>query len=443
MVDLVVRRARTLVQTRLVAAIMGVVIFFDDYTNCIVVGNTMRPLTDRRWISREKLSFIVDTTAAPVAGIMLLSTWVAYEVSMFAPQLRSVGVTMDPYEVFLRAIPYRFYCLFVLFLLFTSILLRRDFGPMVAAERRAGTTGKVIRDGGTPLAGSRAITMVVKPGVPRRWQYALIPFLVMPVVSIGEMLRIGLANVEGPSQLSSLADLRRVLAATKTTQALFHGSMAAWSTASILMIAGRILSWREIVTASLRAASGVLIAVGILFLAWAIGGVTSDLGTAHVLVALFERSMPPFLLPILLFLISCAISFATGTSWGTMAIVLPNTVVLAYTLGADFSGGPLGLTIISIAAVLEGSIFGDHCSPISDTTLLSSMASGSDHMDHAQTQMPYALLAMLVALLAGYVPVVMGLHPAFSLAAGGAAILAFLFVWGRDPDEGRVSAVDR
>jgi Na+/H+ antiporter NhaC len=295
----------------------------------------------------------------------------------------------------------------------------------------------VIRDGGTPLAGSRAITMKEKPGVPRRWQYALIPFLVMPIVSIGEMLRIGLANVEGPVQLRELADLRRVLAATRTTEALFHGSLAMWVTASILMLAGRILDWREVLGASARAASGLLIAIGILFLAWAIGGVTSDLGTAHVLVALFKSSMPPAILPLLLFLISCAISFATGTSWGTMAIVLPNTVVLAYTLGAHFAGGALALTIISIAAVLEGSIFGDHCSPISDTTLLSSMSSGSDHMDHARTQMPYALLAMGVALFLGYVPVVLRLHPALALAAGAAAILAFLFLWGRDPDLGR------
>jgi Na+/H+ antiporter NhaC len=203
------------------------------------------------------------------------------------------------------------------------------------------------------------------------------------------------------------------------------------------MLGGRILSLREVVGASLRAASGVLIAVGILFLAWAIGGVTADLGTAHVLVALFKNAMPPALLPILLFLISCAISFATGTSWGTMAIVLPNTVVLAYTLGAQFPAGPLALTIISIAAVFEGSIFGDHTSPISDTTLLSSMSSGSDHMDHANTQLPYGLVAMLVALFAGYVPVVLGLHWIWALAAGFAVILAFLFIAGGDPDLGR------
>jgi Na+/H+ antiporter NhaC len=417
---------------------MGVVIFFDDYTNCIVVGNTMRPLTDRRWISREKLSFLVDATAAPVAGVMLLSTWVAYEVSTFAPQLKAVGVAIDPYEIFLRTVPYRFYCLLLIFFVFASTLLRRDFGPMLAAERRAGTTGKLIRDGGTPLAGTQVIAMTQKPGAPPRWQNAFLPIAVMLTVTIVQIVRIGLAKTEGPADLTNLADLRRVLAATQSAKALFHGSLAAWITAALLMLGQRILSPGEVLRASLRAASGVTIALAILFLAWAIGGVTSDLGTAHVLVALFKSSMPPFLLPILLFLISCAVSFATGTSWGTMAIVLPNTVVLAYTLGAQFEGGPLGLTILSIGAVLEGSIFGDHCSPVSDTTILSSMASGSDHVDHVRTQMPYAILVMLAALVAGYLPAaVFGIHPAILLAAGCLAITAFLFAWGRDPDLGR------
>jgi Na+/H+ antiporter NhaC len=440
MVDVVVRRARTVVHTRLAAVVMGILVFFDDYISCIVVGNTMRPLTDRRRISSEKLSFIVDSTAAPVAGIALLSTWIAFMISNYAPQLKAVGVTVDPYEIFLRAMPYRFYCLFLLFFLFASTLLRRDFGAMLAAERRAGTTGKVIRDGGTPLVGSKAIGMEEKPGVERRSLYGFLPLVVLIVVTIGQMIRIGLSHVEGPVDLTLLSDLRRTLAATESAKALFHGSLAAWIAASLLMLGGRILSLREVLGASLRAASGVTIALAILFLAWAISGVTSDLGTAHVLVALFQNAMPPALLPTLLFLIACAISFATGTSWGTMAILLPNTVVLAYTLGAHFSGGQLGLAILAIAAVFEGAIFGDHASPVSDTTILASLSTGADLMDHVHTQMPYALLIMLVSLGA-YVPVSMfGVHPAVVLLLGALVIVGFLLWRGRDPDVGRIAA---
>ncbi|HWN82914.1 MAG TPA: Na+/H+ antiporter NhaC family protein, partial [Candidatus Udaeobacter sp.] len=270
MVDVVVRRARTVVQTRLAAIVMGFLVFFDDYVSCIVVGNTMRPLTDRRRISREKLSFIVDSTAAPVCGIVLLSTWIAFEISNYAPQLKAMGVTIDPYEIFVRALPYRFYCLFLFFLLFASTLLRRDFGSMVAAERRSGATGKVIRDGATPLVGSRAIGMDEKPGVKRRAAFGFIPFTVMIVVTIVQMLRIGRAHVEGPVDLTHLDDLRRTLAATESAKALFQGSLAAWITACFLMLVGRVLSLRDVVGASLRAASGVTIALAILFLAWAI-----------------------------------------------------------------------------------------------------------------------------------------------------------------------------
>ncbi len=437
MVDLIVRFARTVRTTRLATALMGVAIFFDDYTNCIVVGNTMRPLTDRRRISREKLAYLVDSTAAPIAGIMVLSTWVAYEVSTFAPQLAAVGVTTDPYEIFLRTVPFRFYCLFTLVLVFASTLLGRDFGPMLTAERRAAATGNVIREGASPLVATRVAAMSEKEGVPRRWENAAIPLVTVLVVTVIQIVRIGLANVEGPVNLLDGADLRRVLQETDTAHALFHGSIAAWLVAAALVLGQRILGLREVLAASARGASGILTAIFILFLAWAIGGVCADLGTAHVLVALFKSSLPPFLLPLILFFLACAVSFSTGSSWSTMAILLPNTVILAHTMGAGFSGGPLGLTILSIGAVLEGSIFGDHCSPVSDTTILSSVASASDHIDHVRTQMPYAITAMVVATAIGYLPAALGVSPLVSLVTGTAVIVAFLLVAGRDPDRER------
>jgi Na+/H+ antiporter NhaC len=441
MVDLIVRFARTVRTTRLATALMGIAIFFDDYTNCIVVGNTMRPLTDRRRISREKLAYLVDSTAAPIAGIMMLSTWVAYEVSTFAPQLTAVGVTIDPYEIFLRTVPFRFYCLFTLVLVFASTLLRRDFGPMLTAERRAATTGQVIREGATPLVATRVASMREKEGVPRRWANAAIPLLTVLTVTMIQIVRIGLANLDGPVNLLDGADLRRVLQETDTAHALFQGSIAAWLVAAALAIGQRILGVGEVLVASARGASGILMAISILFLAWAIGGVCSDLGTAHVLVAMFKGSLPPFLLPLILFFLACAVSFSTGSSWSTMAILLPNTVILAYTMGADFSRGPLALTVLSIGAVLEGSIFGDHCSPVSDTTILSSVASASDHIDHVRTQMPYAITAMLVAIGIGYLPAAaLGISPVISLVVGAAVIVGFLVVAGGDPDRGRSSA---
>ncbi|MGD8395706.1 MAG: Na+/H+ antiporter NhaC family protein [Candidatus Eiseniibacteriota bacterium] len=437
MISVILRFARTVRTTRLATALMGLVIFFDDYTNTIVVGNTMRPLTDRMRISREKLAYLVDSTAAPVAGLMVLSTWVAYEVSQFEPQLAALGVERDPYAVFLATIPYRFYCLFTLFFVFATTVLGRDFGPMLAAERRAARSGRVIRDGGRPLVSARATDMTPRPGTPERPWNALLPLGAVIVVTLVEIVRLGALATAGPVDLLDVASLREVLGNTDTVRALFRGSLAGWLLAVALHVGQRILSVRDCLEASLRAAGGVVFALAILLLAWSIGGVCHDLGTAHVLIALCKGTLSPLVLPVVLFLLSCAVSFSTGSSWSTMAIILPNTVMLAFTLGETFPGGPMALTVMSIGAVLEGSIFGDHCSPLSDTTILSSVASASDHIDHVRTQMPYAITTMLAAILLGYVPSVLGLHPAIGLAGGAAALTGFLLLVGRDPDRDR------
>jgi Na+/H+ antiporter NhaC len=441
MISVILRFARTVRTTRLATVLMGFVIFFDDYTNTIVVGNTMRPLTDRMRISREKLAYLVDSTAAPVAGLMVLSTWVAYEVSQFEPQLLALGIERDPYAVFLATIPYRFYCLFTLLFVFATTLLRRDFGPMLAAERRAARSGQVIREGGRPLVSARATDMTPRAGTPERPWNAILPLGAVIVVTLVEIVRLGAAATDGPVDLLDAASLREVLGNTDTVKALFRGSLAGWLLAVALHVGQRILSVRDCLEASVRASGGVLFALAILFLAWSIGGVCADLGTAHVLIALCKGTLSPLVLPVVLFLLACAVSFSTGSSWSTMAIILPNTVMLAFTLGQDFAGGPMALTIMSIGAVLEGSIFGDHCSPISDTTILSSVASASDHIDHVRTQMPYAITTMLAAILLGYLPSILGLHPAVGLISGAAVLVGLLLLVGGDPDRERPGGV--
>jgi Na+/H+ antiporter NhaC len=261
-------------------------------------------------------------------------------------------------------------------------------------------------------------------------------------VTFYQIIQLGKAGMTGPIELWDLATLREVLGNSDTVKALFHGSIAGWIVAFLLMVGQRILTPWDCIEASLRGAGGVVFALAILFLAWSIGEVCGDLGTAHVLIALVKGNISPYLLPIMLFLLSCAVSFSTGSSWSTMAIILPNTVLLAYTVGEEFAAGPMALTIMSIGAVLEGSIFGDHCSPISDTTILSSVASASDHIDHVRTQMPYAVTTMIVAVLIGYLPAVFGVPPVVSLVAGGALLVGVLFVMGRNPDLGRTAATD-
>jgi len=199
----------------------------------------------------------------------------------------------------------------------------------------------------------------------------------------------------------------------------------------LLMLSQRILTPTECVKASASSIKALFFAVAILFMAWCIGGVCSDIGTAHYLIALFKGVLPPLLFPTILFMTACVVSFSTGSSWSTMSILLPNTVIFAVKMGEISEIGPMPMLVICIGAVLEGSIFGDHCSPISDTTILSSVSCAADHMDHIKTQAPYALTCMIVAVGVGYIPAVCGLHPVISIITGVVLLAAVLLLFGK------------
>ncbi len=441
LVLLVRRFAKTARSSQVVAWIMGLLIFFDDYANTIVVGSTMRPLLDRMKVSREKLAYIVDSTAAPVAGLSALSTWVAYEISQFSSRLPEVTAPNgQPYtqemgfSVFLQTLPFRFYCIFTLFFVVATVLFRREFGPMLTAERRARRTGQVLRKGAKPMISAALTEAKMKDGAQARWELGLLPVLALLGVTIWQILSTGLASLHADGVASyGISD---ILGAADSSWAILMGATAAVSLAALLPLVRGTLDLAEILVTGIRSMRALWFAVVILVLAWCIGFVCDDLGTAHYLVAMTSNGFPAPLLPSILFLLACLIAFATGSSWSTMAILLPNVVLLSHNLGtASGFGGP-ALMVLSIGAVLEGSIFGDHCSPISDTTVLSSVASASDHMDHVQTQIPYAGLTMLASLVFGYLPVAF-LSPKLwplCLIAGAAFLTFFLFFVGGNPD---------
>jgi Na+/H+ antiporter NhaC len=428
--------ARSARSTRLISFLLGLCVFFDDYANTLIVGGTMRPLADRMRISREKLAWIVDSTAAPVAGLSILSTWVAFEVSQFAPQLGVVGLDEAAgYSVFLQTVPYRFYCILSLVLVAVVCLTSRDFGPMLLAEQRAHRTGAVFRPGARPMSASGATDSEAKEGIPHLARVALIP-IGTTVVSI-----LALFWIQGESLHSthvaaglSFAHIQEVLeGVVDNTYLLFQGSCIGLFLAVFMALALRLLSVREVLTSVFSGSRTLGMAVGVLFLAWAMASVCKGLGTGEYL-KLMAPHIPGVLLPLGLFLIACVISFATGSSWSTMGILLPIIIDLAASVGAGTPVGSMGMVIITIGAVLDGSIFGDHCSPISDTTLLSSAAAGSDHMDHVKTQAPYATVVMVVALLLGYLPVASGLSVWLALPISVMAIIGLVIVLGRRAD---------
>lgn len=436
--------ARDARRTQLAAYAMGLAVFFDDYANTILVGSTMRPLTDRFRVSREKLSFIVDSTAAPVAGISIFSTWIAFEVSTFSAQLPAAGLAPgDGYSVFLQTVPYSYYCLFALVFVGLMALSGRDFGPMLRAERRARATGALVAPGATPMVSSETTSLDAAPGVtPRAWR-ALVPLAVFIGGTLLWILhRGGALERLRAGELFTLAGATGVLYDGSGSEPLLVGAALGLFAAGLAAVAAGI--GRELPRAAWTTLRSMWVAFAILYLAWMIGRVCEDVGTASYMTALVGEALDPRLLPALLFVLAGLVAFATGSSWSTMSILLPLVVGLAYHLGLD--AGLAGtavesgrrLMVLAIAATLSGAIFGDHCSPISDTTVMSSIASASDHIDHVRTQAPYALLVMAVALVAGYLPATYyGWHPAASLALGTGLLVATLAVLGRTSEPAR------
>ena len=424
---------------QLATYLAGVGIFFDDYANTLIVGNTFRPITDKLRISREKLAYLVDSTAAPVVTIAFVSTWVGFEISLIQdglriaaeqtqePALAAALASASPFDVFLRTIPYLFYPILALVMVGLVVLTQRDFGPMHAAEVRARSGAGVLREGARPVMSSEESGIEAKPGIAERWYNAALPILtVVLVVLIG--LYMDGRSVVGP------ATLRETFGAADPFKAILWGSLAGGIVAIALATAQRILTLKEAIDGWVAGARAMTVGFVILTLAWSLGKVTEELSTALFLTQLLEGNLAPALVPLLTFVTAAAVSFATGTAWGTMTILLPLVVPLIVSLGgaAGFETGTGGTLLIStVGSVLAGSIFGDHCSPISDTTVLSSMASGCDHMDHVRTQLPYAFVVGVVAMGFGLAGTAYGLPVLVAHLLGVGTLFAFVWFVGK------------
>ena len=437
LMERIARLAGNAKRTQLATWLMGLVVFFDDYANTILVGSTMRPLSDRVKIAREKLAYIVDSTAAPVAGLSLFSTWIAFEVSTFQGALPDAGLSVnDGYGIFLQTLPFRFYCLFTLAFVGIVVWTGRDFGPMLRAERRA-RKGQLLNPGSSPMVGKAATDLEANPNVTPRALVALAPLLTFIGVTLYSILFVG--GAFGSKDLGTLQGWADVLYDGSGSAPLLYGSLAGLALAIVL---GWMQGLREdMLAAAWSTIRSMGVALAILYLAWMLGEVCSALGTSTYLTVQLGDALPPLVLPVVLFLLAALVAFSTGSSWSTMTILLPLVVGLSFQLGETVPLGGTLLMIMSIGAVLEGAIFGDHCSPISDTTVMSSIASASDHIDHVRTQMPYAMLTMAVALLVGYLPCAYlgasfgGWLPYACLALGLLVLVVVLRTVGRRADE--------
>lgn len=409
--------------------VLGIAIFFDDYANTLVVGNTMRPITDRLKISREKLAYIVDSTAAPVATIALVSTWIGFQVGLIGEAVGGIeGLDQSAYNIFLNSIPYAFYPILAVIFVFVVALTGRDFGPMYKAEQRSRSEGKVLRDGAnvdSAAAGSEE--MEPKEDKPERAFNAVVPIIVLVGAALIALYITGSGDT-----------IQDIIGSADPFSALVWGSLLGVLVAVILSIGQRILSLGETMDAWYTGLRAMLFVLIILVMAWALAAVTEVLHTGDYLVSVLGENLPPAVVPALIFVVAAATAFSTGTSWGTMGILVPLAVPLTWAiLQTNGMASPENYYLLyaSTMSVLAGAVWGDHCSPISDTTIISSMASGCDHIDHVRTQLPYALFTGGVALLLGLLPIGLGLPWWLALPICIAVAVAGLFILGKKVEQ--------
>ena len=411
---------------QIITWLLGIFIFFDDYTNTLIVGNTMRPLTDKLKISREKLSYLVDSTAAPVANIAIISTWIGFEISLIGSSFQSLGINDNPYLIFIKTIPYNLYPLYTLVFGFCVAWFGRDFGPMLHAERRSLRTGQVLAPDTTPLASFDAQELVADNLVENKWYNGFIPIFVVILSTLLGLWITGSNELENSGDNLKMVGLVQYISLvigkadsySVLVWASFLGSLVA-----ILMATGqKILRLEQTLAAWVGGVKAMLLAILILTMAWSIGNLCTDLKTADYIIHYSEGLLSPYFIPALSFFIASLISFATGTSFGVMAILMPIVIPIAHLVPQaypDISAPQQQAIFLStIASVLAGATFGDHCSPISDTTIMSSMASGADHMDHVRTQLPYAVFAGILSITVGYLPIGFGVSPLLILPLG-------------------------
>jgi Na+/H+ antiporter NhaC len=390
-------------QASIGAWLLGIIVFINDYINAAIVGNVFRDIFDTHKVSKERLSYIVDSTAAPVATFFI-SDWIAFQIGMIQTGIDQAGITqISAFEGYLRGIPMNLYCIFAVVFVGIIIISKKDFGPMLKAEHRVMTTGKTYRDGANPMLDVADELGEAKPDRPMLLTFIL-PLVTLILVALFGFWWTG----KGPDK-----NLMAILGDSDPAVALLWGAAAMTIMGAAIALIFRIMNVAEVMDTIIRGLKLMLLACAILVSAWTLGAVTGDMKLAAYLTKVVGGAIPFSLVPVIIFVLGCVIAFATGTSWGTMTIMTPIAIPLAYSM----TGDPIVAVMMS-GVVFSGAIFGDHCSPISDTTVLSSIFSGADHMDHVSTQIPYALTVASVAAVMFLLYGVVKITPAILIPLG-------------------------
>lgn len=428
------RKAKTVKSVQLTTWLLGLAVFFDDYANALIVGPIMRPVTDKLGISRAKLAFIIDATAAPIAGLAIISTWIGLEIGLIGDAFSSIGINVDGFSVFLQTIPYRFYNILILVFVFITAITLREFGPMLSAEKKARKALKreALLERVEKLEKTHN-ELEPKEGVKLSIWNAIIPIGTLVFSSLIGFYYSGYSSVMNGADVVakeifinapfSFSAIQEAFSNADASVVLFQGALLASLVAIIMSVCKKIFTISEAIETWIEGMKGLLITGVILVLAWSLSSVIKELETAAYLVSVLQFAIPKFLLPSIIFILGSIIAFATGTAYGTMGILMPLAVPLAYAINPDMS-----FIVACTSGVLTGAIFGDHCSPISDTTILSSTGAGCDHIEHVRTQIWYSLFVGAITIIFGYIPAGFGVSIWIILPVAIIALIAITFM---------------
>lgn len=478
------RFAKGPISTQVVTMMVATAIFFDDYANCLIVGNTMRPLTDKYRVSRQKLAYLVDSTSAPMASVAFITTWIGAELAYIGsvlPSLEGMTQHQSAYGVFLQSLSYAFYSIFTLIFVGFMIGLNRDFGPMYKAEERARLTGDVtgvVEDEGETTDMSE---FEPEKGVPLRWINGVVPVAVIVLGTLlglldtgfaasyesllakgvtlstntwgeiwsnlwyftlnEEQMEVALQNAASLGELQNVSALRRVgviIGNADSYSALLWASLLAALISIVMTVVQKIQKFSKVIETMVGGFKTMLPALLILIFAWALAQTTDELGTAQFLTQLLDGNVSPYVMPAIIFVLSGAIAFSTGSSWSTMAILYPIAMPMTWTicLNAGMTEAEaLPIFYNVVATVLSASVFGDHCSPISDTSILSSLSSSCNHLSHIKTQSPYAIFIAILSIIISLLSTFMATPFILNLLLGAIVIFLVLrFVGKKVPD---------
>ena len=368
----------------LIALATGVLLFIETSISSLTVGTLYRPIFDRLKIPREKLAYIADSSSAPSSILIPFNAWGAFIMGLLLTQ----GIE-NPFRTMVSAMGYNFYPMLTIFLVFLIIVSRKDVGPMARAEKRTRETGKLLNDGARPMVSDEVTSYEMKEGITPRAMNMILPLAVMIMMMLVSLAYTGWNQVEGAT--SFMSHLGKALGHGSGSSAVLYSVTTAILVAMLLYRVQGIMRLRKMVELILKGISELMPLALLMMLAFSISHVCNSLGTGEYVAGITEEWLSPALLPAVIFILSSFIAFSTGTSWGTFAIMISIAIPMVELHGANL--------FLVVAATMGGGVFGDHCSPISDTTIISSMASASDHIDHVRTQFPYALITGVLTTL--------------------------------------------